>query len=196
MKLALSLSVGSILIFGLVFFSFVPLAHADDTGLFTCLTGPLLGVNETPPNASPATGSIDITVDTGANDVLFTLTFANLLGPSTAAHIHEGIAGVAGPVKVPLPLDTASGQTSATTSGTGTPITGFNVADIVSNPTGFYVNLHSSVYPGGEIRGQIISCNSHEVVPEFSGGLGALVLVALLLPIIALVKRRPLISSS
>ena len=195
MKLALSLPVASILILGLVFFSFAPFAHADGTGLFTCLTGPLIGANETPPNASPATGSVDITVDTGANDVLFTLTFVNLVGPSTAAHIHEGIAGLAGPVKVPLPLGSASGLTSATTSGTGTPIGGFNVADIVSNPTGFYVNLHSSVFPGGEIRGQIISCNSHEAVPEFSGGLGALVLVALLLPIIALLKRRPLVSS-
>src|SRR5256885_2244672 len=96
-----------------------------------------LGANEIPPNNSRATGTIDITVDTAAIDVLFTLTFNNLEAPSTAAHIHEGNAGVAGPVKVPLPLTTTIGQTSGTEVGTGTPIGGFNVADIVANPTGF-----------------------------------------------------------
>src|SRR5438876_6856609 len=49
-------------------------AHAVDT-LFACTTGALMGSNETPPNASTATGTIDITVDTSTNTVFFTLTF-------------------------------------------------------------------------------------------------------------------------
>jgi hypothetical protein len=198
MKLVSSLSVSSvalILLFGLVSFSFVPVAHANGSGVFTCITGDLFGANETPPNFDlPAHGTIDVTVDTISNTVLFTLSFDALSSGATAAHIHQAPAGVAGPVKVPLPLGAAAGQTSATTSGTGVPIVGFNVADIVNNPTGFYVNLHSTLFPGGEIRGQIISCISHAAVPEFNSALGALVLVALFLPIIAALKKRSLIS--
>jgi hypothetical protein len=193
MKLVASITM--ILLFGLVLFSFGPVAHANGVATkFHCVTGALLGANETPPNNSQATGTIDITVDTAANDVLFILIFNNLASGATAAHIHQAPAGVAGPVKVPLPLGAASGQTSATTSGTGVPVGGFSVIDIVNNPTGFYVNLHSTTFPGGEIRGQIISCSSFEPVPEFNGAVGAIVLVALLLPIIAALKRRPLVS--
>jgi hypothetical protein len=135
-------------------------------------------------------------VDVTANDVLFTLTFTNLVGPSTAAHIHQGVAGVAGPAKVPLPLGPALGQTSAITSGTGTPVPLFSVEDIVLNPTGFYVNVHSSVYPGGEIRGQLVSCAGVSVsVPEFPTPGGYIGIVALFLPILILLKRLLLVSS-
>jgi hypothetical protein len=119
-----------------------------------------MGSNETPPNASTATGTVELTIDTSTNTVLFTLTFSGFSGPSTAAHIHQGAVGVAGPVKVPLPLGGALNQTSATTSGTGVPMAGFNVSNIISNPSDFYVNIHSTVFPGGEIRGQLISCAS------------------------------------
>jgi hypothetical protein len=188
MKLVASITM--ILLFGLVLFSFGPVAHANGVATkFHCVTGALLGANETPPNGSTATGTISITVDTATNNVLFTLTFSGLSAGATAAHIHQGIAGVAGPVKVPLPLGAASGQTSATTSGTGTPIVGFNVADIIATPTGFYVNLHSTVFPGGEIRGQLISCAPLQAVPEFPGVFTYLVLFAMLLPVVLALRR-------
>jgi hypothetical protein len=117
------------------------------------VTATLSGANENPPNASPATGTTNISVDPVSNTVTFTLTFSGLLAPSTAAHIHQAPVGVNGPVVVPLTIPL--GVTSATATGTATPITPFQVKDICANPSGFYVNVHSSVFPGGEIRGQL-----------------------------------------
>ena len=126
-----------------------------------CTVAPLLGANETPPNTSPATGSITLTFNTTFNTVDFTLTVAGLTSSAIAAHIHEAPAGVAGPIRVPLPLGAGLGQTTFTTSATlVSPNAGFNVAQIEANPTGFYVNVHSSTFPGGEIRGQLTGCGT------------------------------------
>jgi len=174
-----------------------PLAHAS-TSTFHCTVGPLLGVNETPPTPSPGSGTIDLIVDTSANDVQFTLAFSGLTGSSTAAHIHEAPVGVAGPVKVPLPLDSALGLTSGSVTGTGTPIAGFNVADIVATPTNFYVNVHSSTFPAGEIRGQVIQCTPVSAsVPQFSGPASLpLLAVVLIFPLIMALKKRTSVSYS
>jgi hypothetical protein len=175
----------------LVSASLIPVAYAT-SGKFQCAVGPLLGANETPPIASTAIGTISFVADTVANVVTFSMAFSGLSSGATAAHIHMGIVGIAGPVKVPLPLGGTAGATSGSiTAGTGTPISGFNVADIVATPVGFYVNLHSTTFPGGEIRGQVVACTPIGTVPEFPGlATSALLLSALVLPLIAALKRR------
>ncbi len=62
----------------------------------------LSGAAESPPNASPGTGSATVTVDDVLNTMRVQVTFADLLGTTTAAHIHcctavagAGTAGVA-----------------------------------------------------------------------------------------------------
>jgi hypothetical protein len=70
----------------------------------------------------------------------------------TAAHIHEGAAGVNGAIVVPLvPPETGDpGESSECV-----PVDAALLGRIRQNPLGFYVNVHNDVYPGGAVRGQL-----------------------------------------
>lgn len=80
----------------------------------------------------------------------------------TGLHIHKGAAGTNGPVI----LDSALVTTAADASGSGT-LRSRNVVDVSKpevlealealsqNPNGFYMNLHTSSFPGGVVRGQV-----------------------------------------
>jgi hypothetical protein len=108
------------------------------------------GAAEVPgPGETGGLGSAAITVDTAQNQVCFALHAVNI-GTPTAAHIHEGAVGVAGPVVVPL--DPPVNENS---NGCVTPTDAGVVARLASNPTGFYVNVHDADYPDGAIRGQL-----------------------------------------
>jgi hypothetical protein len=111
----------------------------------------LSGSSETPPNITTATGSARITVNPGHDEVCWEITFTGLVTPATAAHIHVGPPGVAGPIVIPTPVP-------AVTSGTGTGCTVVNEAlasAIQRDPGAYYVNVHDSVFPAGQIRGQL-----------------------------------------
>ena len=75
------------------------------------------------------------------------LTFKNLSGAATAAHIHIGARKVAGPVVIPLCTPCTSPVTGAAT------LTADQVKDVLSGK--YYVNVHTAKNPAGEIRGQI-----------------------------------------
>jgi CHRD domain len=75
------------------------------------------------------------------------LSFSGLTGPATAAHIHKGKPGVAGPVIVPLCGPCSSGQ-----SGTA-KISKAVIAALEGHNA--YVNVHTMKNQGGEIRGAV-----------------------------------------
>ena len=75
------------------------------------------------------------------------LTFSKLSGQATAAHIHLGKKGVAGPVSVPL-----CGPCTTPDTGSAT-LTEAQIHAFESG--GAYVNVHTPKNPNGEIRGQI-----------------------------------------
>lgn len=120
------------------------------------LSATLDGLQETPPNASPATGSASMTLDTVANTLTMTLDFSGLLGTQNNCHVH-GPAGFGVPagVLVPLPLGTFTDQVFAVTD----TIEGHILAGLT------YINVHSTVFPGGEIRGQILTTVSVDDTP-------------------------------
>ena len=78
-------------------------------------------------------------------------TYEGLTGTAFAAHIH-GLTppGTNAPVIVPL---TATGGTSGAITGGGTLTNPTQVQAMLDGLT--YVNLHTDMSPGGEIRGQI-----------------------------------------
>ena len=139
----------------------------------------LTGPNESPPNASPALGFALITIDDVGNTMEVEATFSGLLGTDTAAHIHcctavadTGTAGVATvtPTFTGFPLGVTSGtydhtfvDMTLTSSGNynpafvtangGTAAGAFNVLLAGMAASEAYFNIHSNVFPGGEIRG-------------------------------------------
>jgi hypothetical protein len=139
----------------------------------------LSGANEDPPNASPGTGSGTVSIDTIAKTMEVYFEFADLLGTLTVAHIHgpTEFAG-AGTAGVMTTTPTFPGAPAGVTSGTYSNV--FDMTEAASFRPGFitlsggtvdaafdallaalaegkaYLNLHSSVYGAGEIRGFLV----------------------------------------
>jgi hypothetical protein len=114
---------------------------------------PLTSAQEVPKQVvkmAAAHGSFTGTLS--GNTLKWKLTYADLTGPATAAHIHVGAKGKSGNVVVPL-----CGAKPACKSG----LTGS--AKITSQLKAWfskhllYVNVHTAKNPAGEIRGQLVS---------------------------------------
>jgi hypothetical protein len=160
-------------------------------------TATLSGLNEVPANASPGTGFTSVTIDLTANTLRVQIDFSGLLGTTTNAHIHAAAspgsnAGVA--TRTPSFLNFPSGVTSGSYDMTYdmTLASTFNAAYITTHggtPAGAaaalaaamaagqaYVNVHSTLFPGGELRGNL------QAVPEPAtlamAGLGVLGVLA------------------
>ena len=97
-----------------------------------------------------ATGTAVVRIRQDAGMVCYRLHAANVTLPTVAAHIHRGAAGVNGPVVVPF---TAPGRTATPAGCTNADAT--LVGEIVGNPAGFYVNVHTKEPPAGAIRAQL-----------------------------------------
>jgi hypothetical protein len=111
----------------------------------------LLPGNETPPHATAATGFAHITVNPGHSEVCWEITFSNLSAAASAAHVHIAPPGVAGPIVIPTPVPQVVSGT-----GTGCIVVTDELAHALSDhPASCYVNVHDSVFPAGEIRGQL-----------------------------------------
>ncbi len=82
------------------------------------------------------------------NHVGYTLVVDGLASMPTAAHIHRGLLGSSGPIVVPFPAPFVNGVSSGTTT-----VTPALAAEILANPSGFYVNAHTAEFPGGAVRG-------------------------------------------
>jgi CHRD domain len=96
------------------------------------------------------TGSSAITLNVGHATVCWDTTVANITLPATASHIHEAPAGRAGPIVVPLSAPDASGHASGCT--TADPAL---IQDIIDHPEEYYVNVHTTDFPAGAVRGQL-----------------------------------------
>jgi CHRD domain len=101
----------------------------------------------TEPNA---TGSAVVRIRKEAGQVCYRLHAANVTLPTVAAHIHRGAADVSGPVVVPFVPPGADGNSSGCTTSSAALID-----EIIANPAGFYVNVHTKEHPGGAIRAQL-----------------------------------------
>jgi hypothetical protein len=113
----------------------------------------LIGANEVPAADPDGTGTARIAINDVTNQVCTHLTVHNI-GPVTAAHIHQGKAGVNGPPVISLdaPDDTDSDDCDTVPDAL--------VDSLLRDPGSFYVNVHTAEYPNGAIRGQIVNVPS------------------------------------
>jgi hypothetical protein len=103
---------------------------------------------ETPhPTGTVAGATGHFTATLTGTTLAWTLTSAHLSGTGTAAHIHSGARGQAGPVVVPL-----CGPCSGLEVGHAT-LTQAEITDLLAGRA--YVNIHTAHNPNGEVRGQI-----------------------------------------
>ena len=117
----------------------------------TVLEADLAGDEEVPPGDTDGSGTATITVDPQAGTLCWDITVENI-EPATASHIHIGGPGVAGDVVVPLDVDGFEGSSE----GCIEPMEDAQVLqDIVDDPAGYYVNVHTDDFPGGAVRGQL-----------------------------------------
>jgi hypothetical protein len=113
-------------------------------------TTTLRGADETPPNTTGGTGTVDATLDTASNLFSYKVTYSGLTGPATMAHFHGPAGpGVAAPPVVPVPKANLANPMSASAT-----ITAAQAADLEAGK--WYFNIHTAANPGGEVRGQVL----------------------------------------
>jgi hypothetical protein len=96
-------------------------------------------------------GTADLTLNSKKERICFEGTFRNIDNP-TAGHIHKGLKGVDGPIKVTL-FENTAGVTSPVEDCVKAKAK--QIDRIAKNPERFYVNLHNGAFPDGAIRGQL-----------------------------------------
>ena len=109
----------------------------------------LNGAQENPAVATSATGYARVFLNESTLTINYTVVYNGLSAAQNAGHIHSAALGVNGPVAIAFPV---VGGTSGTITGTSA-ITAPQIATLRAN--GMYVNIHTSAFPGGEIRGQL-----------------------------------------
>lgn len=133
----------------------------------------LSGLNETSPNASPGTGFGTVVLNAAQTQITVDESWSGLTVPATASHIH-GPADTTHNAAVLFPFSGVPAATAGAIPEQTFAITPTQVGYLQSGE--LYFNVHTSTFPGGEIRGQIL------LVPEPSTlgvlGVGAVGLLA------------------
>jgi len=110
-------------------------------------TAALKGSDEVPPNTTTGKGDVSATLDTATKAFDYTVTYAGLTGPASAAHFH----GPAAPGANAPPIITVKAPASPI-KGEAT-LTAAQIADLKAGK--WYFNVHTAAHPSGEIRGQV-----------------------------------------
>lgn len=120
------------------------------SGHVVTLATALNGANEKPdPGDTDGSGFAIVRFDTDNTTIRYSLLVRDI-APPTAAHIHRGAPDVAGPVVVNFNPTFVNGTAS------GAVVAGQAIiSEILNNPGGFYVNVHTADFPAGAVRGQL-----------------------------------------
>jgi hypothetical protein len=115
-------------------------------------TTTLTGAAEIPGPGDPdGSGTATITLNPGKGEVCWQIHVSDIALPATGAHIHlinpaTGFGGVVVPLSPPDETGHASGCTTADRD---------LIKDIMKNPEKYYVNVHSTEFPAGAVRGDL-----------------------------------------
>ncbi len=133
----------------------------------------LVGYQENPDVSTVATGSFDVTIDDAAQTLAYELSYSGLEGNVQQAHVHFGKRALNGGISVFLCTNLGNNPNAPPCPQEGTVSGTLGASDIVG-PSGqgiapgefeelvaamraghTYANVHSTIWPGGEIRAQI-----------------------------------------
>ncbi|MGR8932007.1 MAG: CHRD domain-containing protein [Gammaproteobacteria bacterium] len=156
---------------------FMSLASSSVVFANTVFSFNLSGDNEVPAVVTPGSGNGSVIFDLNAQTMRVIVSFSDLLGTSTAAHIHccaPAGTNVAVATMLPsfagFPLDVTNGNYDATfdlsddstyspsfliASGDSVTVARDSLLEGMQNGQAYF-NLHTSLFPGGEVRGNIL----------------------------------------
>ena len=108
----------------------------------------LVAEAETPPNTSKGTGSLTGSYDPATKTLAYSVSYADLTGPATAAHFHAPApTGKNAGVEIPI-----NGSLVSPIKGQVT-LTDAQATNLTDGMT--YFNIHTAANKAGEIRGQV-----------------------------------------
>lgn len=133
----------------------------------------MTGAQEAPPTPSPGTGTGTVTYDSDTHRLDVSMSWSDLLAPTTVSHLHVGSGpGTAGGVAIGFPGFTAgvfAGAYAAAFDLTDPSVYSATFLNMYGGLVGdaeaalltalgegrAYLNIHTSMYPAGEIRGDL-----------------------------------------
>lgn len=125
-------------------------AAGASSGGWAALSARLTGGQEVPGPGDPdGSGRAVVRVYPKDQRVCYKLWVSDI-DPATAAHIHAGKPGVAGPVVIGLMAPT-DGYSEGCVEGVDPAL----AQALAENPRQYYVNVHNPAYPAGAVRGQL-----------------------------------------
>lgn len=153
-------------------------AKSDDA---VTISAHMVGLGEVPPNSSKGSADFHGTISADGTTITYTLKWSGLTTLPLFSHIHFGPTKVNGGVMVflcggdgkPACTQATSGMASGTI--TAADIVGPAAQGIPAAPNGSfadvirairthnaYANLHTTMFPGGEVRGEVVARNEDD----------------------------------
>jgi hypothetical protein len=156
--IVLAILIGLVILFGLLWGGSQSGGNSDPTYQVN-----LTGSQEVPPNNSQGWAQATVNVDPSTNRIVWSpIPYQNLTGPLTAAHFHLGAAGVAGPIVRTIPVQPMApmgyGGKSELAGGVWLPTDPEPLTPQLMQAAlqgQIYINLHTPMFPDGEVRGQV-----------------------------------------
>lgn len=130
------------------------LVLASPAGAATTVLRTTLTAAEVPTGGDPAgSGEAYVVIDTTTGRVCSVVIIRGV-AQAFAVHIHKAPVGVIGPHAIDLnnPIDYGTGTAYSVTCTVESPAL---IGDLIANPAGYYVNVHSAARPLGALRGQL-----------------------------------------
>lgn len=123
------------------------LAAQDEPPEVIYLFADLQGANQTGGGDRDGYGDMAAAVKLTEGKLCYELSVGKI-GAATAAHVHEGKAGVDGPPVVTIAVTGPKNEVCVEADGK-------LLRKIADDPGDFYVNVHNADFPAGAIRGQL-----------------------------------------
>jgi hypothetical protein len=122
----------------------------DDNQVYV-LSGTAAGTNEIPTNTTTGSATLTGSYNKRTNSLSYVITWTGLTGNVTAAHFH-GPASTTETASPMLDITIGTNGTSGSTTGSATVTDAFESALLEGK---IYYNLHTTLYPNGEVRSQV-----------------------------------------